>query len=70
VPLNLTPHETGLKGWTYEDFEHLALTGLRKNGQKLAAMMPVEALAQMDDLERHALWAYLQSIPAVPLGSR
>lgn len=70
VPLNLTPDPTGLKGWTYEDFERVIATGLRKNGAKMKPLMPVEALAQMDDVERHALWAYLQSLPPMPFGSR
>lgn len=70
VPKNLTPHETGLKGWTFEDFEHMGATGLRKNGEKLAPLMPVEAVNNMDSLEKHALWSYLQSLPPVPFGGR
>jgi hypothetical protein len=70
VPLNLTPHETGLKGWTYEDFEKLATTRTRKNGKQLADFMPAEAIAHMDDTERHALWAYLQTLPPTPFGQR
>lgn len=70
TPLNLTPHETGLKGWTYDDFDQLIKTGVRKNGQHLQALMPVEALSRMDDVEKHALWAYLQSLPPMPLGNR
>jgi cytochrome c553 len=70
VPLNLTPHETGLKGWTYEDFEKLSKTGVRKNGKKVASFMPVEALGNMDDVERRALWAYLEGLPPTPFGGR
>ena len=70
VPLNITPHATGLKGWTYEDFEKIATTGVRKNGKKLADFMPIEGIRNMDDVERHALWAHLQSLPPVAFGSR
>ena len=70
VPLNITPHETGLKGWTYEDFEKIAMTGTRKNGKKLADFMPIEAIRNMDDIERRALWAHLQSLPPVAFGGR
>lgn len=70
VPLNLTPHETGLKGWTYEDFDGLAKTGNRKNGQKLATFMPIEAIRNMDETEKKALFAYLQSLPPVATGNR
>jgi len=70
VPLNLTPDATGLKGWTFEDFEKVMATGVRKNGKKLDAMMPVAALNKMDETEKKALWAYLQSVPPKPFGSR
>jgi cytochrome c553 len=69
-PLNLTPHETGLKGWTYEDFDKLLTEGMRKNGQKLHPFMPVEATSKMDEIEKKAMWAYLQSVPPTPKGNR
>jgi hypothetical protein len=70
IPLNLTPHETGLKGWTIEDLNRLLDTGVRKNGKKLDPFMPFEAFAKFDDVERKALWAYLESLPPVPFGQR
>jgi hypothetical protein len=70
VPRNLTPHETGLKGWTFADFEKLIASGTRKNGSKLADFMPVEELQGMDDVERRALWAFLQTLPPTPFGER
>lgn len=70
VPLNLTPHATGLAGWTYEDLVRVGESGARKNGRPLAAFMPTEVLRNMDDTERRALWMYLQSRPAVPFGER
>lgn len=70
IPLNLTPDATGLAGWTYDDFVHSFETATRKNGKPMAALMPVEALHNMDDTERHALFAYLQSIPPLPFGNR
>lgn len=70
VPSNLTPHESGLKGWTYADFERLLDTGLRKSGAKLDPFMPLENLAKYDSIERRALWAYLQTLPAKPFGER
>ena len=45
-------------------------TGMRKNGQKLDPFMPLEMLTNMDETERKALWAYLQSVPALELGNR
>jgi mono/diheme cytochrome c family protein len=70
LPLNLTPDATGLQGWKYEDFARLLDTGIRKNGQKLDPFMPLTAYAKFDETERKALWAYLETLPARPLGSR
>jgi cytochrome c553 len=70
IPLNLTPHETGLKDWTYDDFARLLDTGIRKNGKKLDPFMPLQAVSKFDETERHALWAYLRTLPPTPLGDR
>jgi hypothetical protein len=68
--LNITPHETGLKGWTYEDFEKLMVEGIRKNGKKLDPFMPITAYQKFDEVEKKALWAYLSSLPPRPFGER
>ncbi len=70
VPMNLTPLETGLKGQTFEDFTKLIATGNRKNGTPLNPFMPIDALRNMNDVERQALWAYLQTLPPKPFGQR
>jgi hypothetical protein len=70
VPLDITPDATGLAGWTYDDFDHMIQTGTRKNGKPLDKLMPVEALRNMDDIEKRALFAYLQSVPPLPFGNR
>ena len=70
VPLNLTPHESGLKGWTLEDFENVMATGVRKNGKKLADFMPTESINAMDEIEKKALFSYLQTLPSTPFGQR
>lgn len=70
TPANLTPHETGLRGWSYDDFDRLLTTGVRKNGKALDPFMPVQAFAQMNDTEKHALWAALEALPPAPFGGR
>jgi hypothetical protein len=70
IPLNLTPDDSGLKGWTYEDLARLLDTGVRKNGKKLDPFMPLDAIGKFNDVERHALWAYLQTLPPTPFGQR
>jgi mono/diheme cytochrome c family protein len=70
IPLNLTPDATGLKDWTFEDFDKVMKTAVRKNGKILNPFMPVESWKNFDDVEMHALWGYLRSIPAAPFGNR
>lgn len=70
IPSNITPDATGLQGWTYEEFERLADQGIRKDGKKVDPFMPIEALANMDQTERKALFAFLTGLPAKPFGSR
>jgi hypothetical protein len=70
VPLNLTPHTTGLGNVTYESFEKTMKTGIRRDGRKLDAMMPVEAFGNFDDTEMRALYAYLMGLPGREFGGR
>jgi mono/diheme cytochrome c family protein len=70
VPLNLTPHATGLGGVTFEGFEKTMKTGIRRDGRKLDPMMPVEAFGNFDDIEMRALYAYLMSLPGREFGGR
>jgi mono/diheme cytochrome c family protein len=70
TPLNLTPHASGLLGWTYEDFDHLMKKGVRKNGQTLNAFMPIDSYGTMDETEEKALFAYLGTLPPKPFGGR
>jgi hypothetical protein len=70
IPTNITPDATGLKGWTYEDFDKLLVQGIRKNGKKLDPFMPIEAFGKMDDIEKHALFAFLQTLTPTPFGNR
>jgi cytochrome c553 len=69
-PLNLTPHETGLKGFTYDDFVQLFATGLRKDGRKLDSFMPREGVNHMTETEKRALFAFLTTLPPKPFGAR
>jgi hypothetical protein len=44
--------------------------GIRKNGKTLDPFMPIEAWGQFDDVEMHALWAYLSTLPPTSFGKR
>ena len=64
---NLTPHADGLEGWTYADFTRAMIEGKRRDGSDL--LMPMATITEfarnMRETELQALWAYLQSVPAV-----
>jgi hypothetical protein len=70
IPLDITPDATGLRDWTFDDFEKLMRTAVRKSGKPLDPFMPVDAWSNFDDVELHALWAYLRTVPPVPFGGR
>jgi mono/diheme cytochrome c family protein len=70
VPLNLTPHETGLGGWTEEVFVATLNTGVRPDGTPLDPFMPFKSLGAMNETEKAALWAFLQSLPPLEFGNR
>ena len=67
---NITPHETGLKSWSESDFIRALREGKRRDGTEINRMMPGKAYGQMTDTELKAVWAYLQTIPAVEKGNR
>lgn len=64
---NLTPDkETGLGSWTEEDFIKTMRTGREKGtGRPLLPPMPWEGVGRLTDSDLKAVFAYLQSIPAI-----
>jgi Cytochrome c len=64
---NLTPDkETGLGDWTVEEFIATMQTGReRGKGRPVLPPMPVQNLRALSDSDIRALFAYLQSIPAI-----
>jgi mono/diheme cytochrome c family protein len=64
---NLTPDkETGLGDWTVEEFIATMKTGReRGKGRPVMPPMPVQNLKALSDADIRALFAYLQSIPAI-----
>ena len=65
---NLTPHETGLAEWTYDDFVAAMREATRPDGTALQAPMTfITPAAQiMTEVELQALWLYLQSLAPLP----
>lgn len=68
---NLTPHEQGLQGWTFEQFDTLMRKGIRRDGTKLGIPMAdiVPYGDRMTETEMKALWLYLRSLPPTPTGT-
>jgi mono/diheme cytochrome c family protein len=61
---NLTPHASGLGGWSYAEFERALTEGASKDGHQLREPMAGVVLGTkaMSPTERKALWAYLRSL--------
>jgi mono/diheme cytochrome c family protein len=64
---NLTPHETGLGSWTFEDFARAMREGTRPDGAPIKAPMTMVLpyVQKMTEVELQALWMYLQSVAPV-----
>lgn len=64
---NLTgDKETGLGQWTYAQFAAAMRTGKHLGaGRPIAPPMPWSAVGQLSDRDLRAVFAYLQSVPAV-----
>jgi hypothetical protein len=70
IPANITKHETGIKAWTFDDFDRLLTAGVKKDGTKVNPFMPIESFGKLNNIEKRALWAYLESVPPVAFGTR
>jgi hypothetical protein len=65
---NLTPDETGLGAWTFENFEQAIRQGKFKGidgGRMIMPPMPWQNYAAINDEDLHNLWVYLKSIKPV-----
>jgi mono/diheme cytochrome c family protein len=64
---NLTPDKaTGLGAWTADEFVAAIRTGRHQGrGREILPPMPAPVYAQMTDADLRAMFAYLQSVPAI-----
>lgn len=65
---NLTPHESGLAGWTKDQWMNFWQTGTRPDGTVVDEAMPWAMLGQMGQVELEAMYLYLMSLEALPTG--
>jgi mono/diheme cytochrome c family protein len=61
---NLTPGGE-LVGWNSTDFFELMRTGIHPTGRSIDPYMPWEHFQNMSDTELEAIWAFLQTLPAL-----
>jgi mono/diheme cytochrome c family protein len=65
---NLTPDDTGLGGWTYENFRKAIKEGKYRgvdNSRPLMPPMPIPALKNLTDEDVKAIYSYLKTIKPV-----
>lgn len=58
---NITFDESGIAGWTLEEFQAALNTGLRRDGSALR--FPMQRYRRMDAVESEAIYRYLQTLP-------
>ncbi|MFT7520891.1 MAG: mono/diheme cytochrome c family protein, partial [Kiritimatiellia bacterium] len=68
-PANITPHKTGLMGWTRDDFSNATRGGRSKDGRALDKGMPFKTLAGLSDTEVDDLWTYVQTLEPLEFGN-
>jgi mono/diheme cytochrome c family protein len=57
--------DTGIGGWSEEDFRRAMKEGVAPGGKRLYPAMPYPAYSRMTDADVSALWAYMKTIKPV-----
>ncbi len=65
VSPNITPDETGIGGWTLEDFTRALREGKNHEGQPLYPAMPYTAFTKLTDEDVEGLWSYISNLEPV-----
>jgi mono/diheme cytochrome c family protein len=68
VSRNLTPHASGLKGWSDTEIARAIREGVRRDGSQLKPPMAFGWYKNINDGDMKALIAYLRSLKPLPLG--
>ena len=68
VSRNLTPHASGLKGWSDAEIARAIREGKSRNGSALRPPMAFDWYRNINDEDMKALTAYLRSLKPLPLG--
>jgi mono/diheme cytochrome c family protein len=68
VSRNLTPHDSGLKGWSDAEIARAIRTGVSRDGSPLKPPMAFDYYKTISDSDIAALIAYLRSLKPQPFG--
>ena len=69
VSRNLTPHDSGLKGWSDAEIARAIREGVRKDGTPLKPPMAYAWYKNIRDTDMKPLIAYLRSLRPLPMGA-
>jgi mono/diheme cytochrome c family protein len=70
VARNLTPHASGLKGWSDAEIARAIREGVRKDGSELKPPMAFGWYKNINDGDMKALISYLRSLKPLPLAGQ
>jgi mono/diheme cytochrome c family protein len=70
VARNLTPHETGLKGWSDAEIAKAVRSGVDRNGKPYRPPMAYAFYKNISDADMAALTLYLRSLKPQAIGSK
>lgn len=62
---NLTPHASGLAGWSTDDFWRALHQGRSRDGRRLLPVFPYESFTHISRADADALFAHLQTLTPV-----
>lgn len=68
VTRNLTPHESGLKGWSDAEIARAIRDGISRDGKPLMPPMAFSFYKNINDADMAAIIAYLRSLKPLPFG--
>jgi mono/diheme cytochrome c family protein len=68
---NITPDkEHGIGAWSQEDFKAALRNGVGRHGEYLFPVFPYTSFTKMSDRDTEDLYAYIMSLPAVPVPNK
>jgi mono/diheme cytochrome c family protein len=68
VARNLTPHESGLHGWSDAEIARAIREGVSRDGTRLKPPMAFDFYRNINNADMRALTAYLRGLRPLPLG--